>query len=249
MQMEFLPVTSFLRGASIARLSAAVVAGLSLAALPEVPAQGGPQGSVVTGELGDAKQPPAAAPSSPEKEASPAPGLPKPLESEETADEPASKNEQRLLKNLELFFGVLKIGDIPAAYGSLLRDSPIKDDSAVVDGLIEQTNKALETYGPVQGAEKIRVARAGDHLLQVTYFSYSPRHPMQWTFFCYSIGGPWQILDIDVHNDLGKMFKSAEEGGKLTPGKAAPAPAVPTPPPSETPAAASSGSPTVAPRG
>ena len=141
----------------------------------------------------------------------PAPGT-RPKTSSGTAEAPVSP---AVKAKLDQFFKTLQEGKVSNAYRDLLKASNIGSSS--VEGLIDETTKALETQGKISEAEFIRASKAGKYLVRVSYFSYSPKHPMQWEFFCYFTEGAWIILDIDVHNDLYKMFKLADDEKKKKP--------------------------------
>ena len=116
------------------------------------------------------------------------------------------EGEEELRLRLDAFFAALIDGKVRTAFEQLLKDSEIGKQSGNIESLIEQTNDVFTRLGDINGHELMKSRRKGTRLVAYTYISHSDILPIQWEIFCYRSSKGWQILDITVNNDLGRIF-------------------------------------------
>jgi len=116
-----------------------------------------------------------------------------------------------LREMLDAFFASVQAGEVDKAYGDLLKGSKIGEKKENVDELVKNTGGVLERFGELVDAELVRAERVGGRVIRLSYLSYGAEFPLQWQFYCYRGTGGWQILDINVNNDLEQIFGAGPE--------------------------------------
>jgi hypothetical protein len=111
-----------------------------------------------------------------------------------------------LRERLDAFFAAIQAGKVDLAFQDLLKGSKIGEKKENVDELVKNTNAVLERFGKLEDSELIRAERVGSRVVRLSYLSYGADFPLQWQFYCYRGRESWQILDINVNNDLDQMF-------------------------------------------
>ncbi len=116
-----------------------------------------------------------------------------------------------LRERLDAFFAAIQSGKVNSAFEELLKGSKIGEKKENVDELVKNTNAVLERFGKLEDSELIRAERVGGRVIRLSYLSYGADFPLQWQFYCYRGSEHWQILDINVNNDLDQIFGKSEE--------------------------------------
>ena len=111
-----------------------------------------------------------------------------------------------VVEKLDIFFNTLAKEGSAAAYTALLEGSGLLTQTAIVTDVVTNTDAAFKAFGNISGFERIQLRRTGERLVSITYIGYCPRWPIRWNFVCYLGGSRWQILDIDISNDLDLMI-------------------------------------------
>lgn len=111
------------------------------------------------------------------------------------------------------FFDALKADKVDAAYDTLDSEFAMVDRGEQSKSMRAQTQKALDAYGPVLGAEMIREEKLGTHLLRRTYVLAGDQLPLRWKFYFYKPADRWKLIDLRIDDAIVEWF----DEGKATP--------------------------------
>lgn len=113
------------------------------------------------------------------------------------------------------FFEELKADRVDAAYDSLQSEFAMADRGANESkSMREQTQKALDTYGPVLGSELVREEKIGFHLLRRTYVLVGQVLPLRWKFYFYKPIDRWFLIDLRIDDAIPSWFDDAGPAAK-----------------------------------
>lgn len=122
---------------------------------------------------------------------------------------PGPRHDSNPTETMEMFFLALKAGEIDSAYDTLVKNSIIADRKEDVQGLKEQTKKALDNYGPIAGYEVVDEKAVGSSLLRRTCISLNTDLPLRWRFYFYQSEGEWKLVDLRVDDGLVELFEES----------------------------------------
>jgi hypothetical protein len=80
-------------------------------------------------------------------------------------------------------------------------------------GMREQTQKALDAYGPVTGYELVREEKLGTHLMRRTYILAGETLPLRWKFYFYNPGDRWRLIDLRIDDAIAEWFDDKKGTG------------------------------------
>lgn len=104
------------------------------------------------------------------------------------------------------FFDTLKADHVDAAYDTLNAEFTMSDKSGQASSMREQTQKALDTYGPMLGYELVKEEKLGTHLLRRTYILTGESLPLRWKFYFYKASDRWNLIDLRIDDAIAEWF-------------------------------------------
>lgn len=107
---------------------------------------------------------------------------------------------------IQTFFDALKADRVEAAYSTLHSQFALQDRGGEAKKMEEQTQRALDAYGPVTGYELVREEKFGSHLMRRTYLLAGKNLPLRWQFYFYQAEKDWQLIDLRVDDALVEWF-------------------------------------------
>jgi hypothetical protein len=107
---------------------------------------------------------------------------------------------------IQVFFDALKADRVEDAYGTLHSQFALQDRGGEAKKMAEQTQRALDAYGPVVGYELVREEKLGTHLMRRTYLLNGKNLPLRWQFYFYQAEKDWQLIDLRVDDALVEWF-------------------------------------------
>jgi len=128
------------------------------------------------------------------------PAKPTPTPAVRTPDEVVAK-----------FFENLKADRVNAAYDELDADFAVAEPGNEAQRMRDQTQKALDAYGPVRGYELILDEKLGSNLMRRTYLLQGESLPLRWRFYFYNAGDRWRLIDLRVDDALATWFDESKE--------------------------------------
>ncbi|MDC1068743.1 hypothetical protein OAQ99_06265 [Candidatus Kapabacteria bacterium] len=104
------------------------------------------------------------------------------------------------------FFNNLLDSNVAKAYEDLMRGSFLAKRDEKLKTLINQTHRAFEIYGPLQGFELVNGDEVTSSFIRVRYLGKHSRFPMRWIFTFYKspVDG-WIITNVKF-DDLSELF-------------------------------------------
>lgn len=127
--------------------------------------------------------------------------IPKVTESvEATAVAPDAK------KQVDEFFRLLTEGRVDTAYEQLVKGTKLAELPKDLAGMKDQTRKAIQAYGDINGYDLTDQKTVGTRLVRLTCLSLNKRFPIRWRFYFYKQSDTWKLIDIRVNDRLGEMF-------------------------------------------
>lgn len=113
------------------------------------------------------------------------------------------------------FFDALKADRVDAAYDSLKTELAMADRAGnEATAMREQTQKALDSYGPVLGSEMVLEEKLGTHLLRRTYVLVGEVLPLRWKFYFYKPADRWFLIDMRIDDGIPAWFDEAAKAAK-----------------------------------
>lgn len=111
-----------------------------------------------------------------------------------------------LKSRIEKFFSSLIKNEIKTAYDNILTSSPISRQKSDLDNLLNQTKRALDLYGKIEGFEPVNAEIATDSYIRLRYLGLHSNYPVRWIFTFYnSPEKDWIITNIKF-DDLSEYF-------------------------------------------
>jgi hypothetical protein len=104
------------------------------------------------------------------------------------------------------FFNDLLDNKITEGYDNLLNKSPIKKKQDELKSLINQTKRAFELYGNLQGYEPVSAEFVTSSYLRLRYLGLHSRYPMRWIFTYYKSPDQGWIITNVKFDDLSDYF-------------------------------------------
>lgn len=106
------------------------------------------------------------------------------------------------------FFKLIISGDYEKAYKELLKGSPLIRKEKELNRLIEQTEKATQIYGALQGFEAVDSEVASNSMIKCRYLGLHSLYPMRWIFTYYnSPENGWVIINIKFDDQSDFYFR------------------------------------------
>lgn len=148
--------------------------------------------------------------SAPAESATPAPGarkLPSTLPSPTPAPS-ATPNAQKRTPDeiVAAFFDALKADRVDAAYDALNAEFALSGSADQGKSIREQTQKALDAYGPALAYDLVREEPLGAHLLRRTYLLVGAELPLRWRFYFYKPADRWRLIDLRIDDAIATWF-------------------------------------------
>ena len=109
-------------------------------------------------------------------------------------------------RQVELFFRQLTEGRVDAAYDGLLKGTRIGEMKGAA-ALRENTRKAIQVFGAINGYEQTGVKTVGSRLMRITCLSLGKNLPIRWRFYFYCTGDAWKLVDIRIDDRLPDLFE------------------------------------------
>lgn len=138
---------------------------------------------------------------------SPSRKLPNTLEEKEEPKATTTTASRPPDEVVETFFNTLKADRVDDAYNALDQQFVLQDRSEEANRMREQTQKAIDAYGPVVGYELLKEEKLGTHLIRRTYLLVGEGLPMRWRFYFYRAEKDWQLIDMRVDDALVQWFE------------------------------------------
>jgi hypothetical protein len=110
------------------------------------------------------------------------------------------------------FFDTIKADRVDAAYDTLNAEFQMAGGDQE-KGMREQTQKALDAYGPVTGYELVREEKLGTHLLRRTYILTGETLPLRWKFYFYNPNDRWKLIDLRIDDAIAEWFDDKKGTG------------------------------------
>ncbi len=107
------------------------------------------------------------------------------------------------------FFDALKADRVDAAYDTLANEFALADRGDQEKSIREQTQKALDAYGPALGYELVREEKLGANLLRRTYLLTGAELPLRWRFYFYKPADRWKLIDLRIDDAIAEWFDDA----------------------------------------
>ena len=121
-----------------------------------------------------------------------------------TAD--ISNVDNQLILRCKEFFESLISGKTDDAFKKILLNSPISAKTEQLGNLVDQTKKAEELYGKMEGYDFVTCEKASNLLMKLKYLSAHAEYPMRWVFTFYkSPKHGWIIINI-LFDDVSDLF-------------------------------------------
>ena len=114
--------------------------------------------------------------------------------------------EREIRDRVDTFFKNIENNKTKEAFATLMKGSPLGENTESVDKLVAETQDIVKTYGAIRAHELIRISRLGSRIIRFTYFSYSDNYPLKWEIYCFLGKSGWQILDFSVNNKFTELF-------------------------------------------
>ncbi|MGH8046115.1 MAG: hypothetical protein ACREKL_02620 [Chthoniobacterales bacterium] len=112
------------------------------------------------------------------------------------------------------FFEALKADKVDAAYDTLKTELGISERSPEeARKMREQTQKALDAYGPARSYEMVLEEKLGTHLMRRTYLLIGEVMPLRWKFYFYKPLDRWMLIDLRIDDSIPVWF---DENAKAT---------------------------------
>ncbi len=108
------------------------------------------------------------------------------------------------------FFEKIEADQVERAYEELTAGTVVATRPEEAARLRDQTQAALDAYGPTRGYELLKTERVGKALERRTYLLKAEVLPLRWKFYFYAGGGDWKLVDLRVDDDL---VKTVDEDG------------------------------------
>lgn len=109
------------------------------------------------------------------------------------------------------FFESIKADRVDAAYDTLNAEFQMAGGDQE-KGMREQTQKALDAYGPVTGYELVREEKLGTHLMRRTYILAGETLPLRWKFYFYNPSDRWKLIDLRIDDAIAEWFDDTGKG-------------------------------------
>lgn len=122
--------------------------------------------------------------------------------------EPSNRTPDEIIST---FFDALKADRVGDAYGTLHAQFALQERADEADKMREQTQRALDAYGPVVGYELVQEEKLGTHLMRRTYLLVGASLPLRWQFYFYRAEKSWQLIDLRVDDALVEWFAPAKK--------------------------------------
>lgn len=111
------------------------------------------------------------------------------------------------------FFDKLEADRVDAAFDTL--DAEFQMASGDQGrSMREQTQKALDAYGPVTGYELVREEKLGTHIMRRTYILTGETLPLRWKFYFYNPGKRWKLIDLRIDDAIAEWFDDSSKGAR-----------------------------------
>jgi hypothetical protein len=120
--------------------------------------------------------------------------------------------ESKLMRRFEEFFRNVKRGESAFAYARLLEGSKLAQKRDTVADLTADTDQTLRHVGRLADSELVSVTSASRTLKELVFIANCEHQPVRWRFVCYSTGGRWHVLKVDLSDDIERMFGFAAMG-------------------------------------
>ncbi len=114
--------------------------------------------------------------------------------------------ENEIRARVEAFFKGIENGKAENAFRTLMKGSPLGENTESVDKLVAETQDIVKTYGEIRDHELIKIRRLGSRIIRFTYFTYSDNYPLKWEIYCFLGKSGWQTLDFSVNNKFTELF-------------------------------------------
>lgn len=113
------------------------------------------------------------------------------------------------------FFETLKADRVDAAYDTLKNEFAMADRGAEQSkAMREQTQKALDAYGPVIDYEKVKEEKLGDRLVRRSYLLIGSVLPLRWKFYFYKPSDRWMLIDLRIDDAIADWFEDSAKPAK-----------------------------------
>ncbi len=116
------------------------------------------------------------------------------------------------------FFEKIEADQVERAYEELTLGTVVATRPEEAARLRDQTQAALDAYGPTFGYELLATERVGESLERRTYLLKGDVLPLRWRFYFYSGNGDWKLVDLRVDDDLVKTVDENGVSDRLTVG-------------------------------
>jgi hypothetical protein len=108
------------------------------------------------------------------------------------------------------FFDALKADRVEAAYDTLKNEFAVAERSgAESKSMRDQTQKALDSYGPMTSHELVSEEKLGDRLVRRTYLLFGEVLPLRWKFYFYKPADRWSLIDLRIDDSIPVWFDEA----------------------------------------
>jgi hypothetical protein len=147
----------------------------------------------------------------------PDPAVPRPLgvSAEPTIIGLTSDVESKLMRRFEEFFRNVKRGESAFAYARLLEGSRLAQERDVIARITANTDQTLRQVGRLADSELVSVTAASRTLKELVFIGNCEHQPVRWRFVCYSTGGRWHVLKVELSDDVDRMFPYGPIGPDL----------------------------------
>jgi hypothetical protein len=122
-----------------------------------------------------------------------------------SAPTPANLPKRTPDEIIATFFDAIKADHVDAAYDTLHAEFQMAGGDQE-KGMREQTQKALDAYGPVTGYELVREEKLGTHLMRRTYILTGETLPLRWKFYFYNPNDRWKLIDLRIDDAIAEWF-------------------------------------------
>ncbi len=115
-----------------------------------------------------------------------------------------------LIEKCSTFFDIAIADGFEKAFKTLLKNSPINKKSTDVEGLIKETNRAVNLYGKIVGYEPVSAEIASPSYIRIRYISIHADNPMRWVFTFYKSPVRGWVVNNVRFDDLTEFLFSDE---------------------------------------